>query len=95
MPYEYTLPTGYTEEEITEVIAESITSRREFAQRRLAAYVARCAMFEQRYGMSTATFLEQFEAGTLGDQPEWFDWYAAAQGKQIWSRKHTILAHLK
>src|SRR5688572_11662861 len=25
---------------------------------------------------------------------EWFDWYAAAQGKQIWSRKHTILAHL-
>ena len=40
------------------------------------------------------TFLERFEAGTLGDQPEWFDWYAAAQGKQLWSRKHTILAHL-
>ena len=95
MPYEYTLPAGYTEEEITEVIAESITSHREFAQRRLAASVARCAMFAQRYGMSTATFLEQFEAGTLGDQPEWFDWYAAAQGKQIWSRKHAILAHLK
>ena len=44
--------------------------------------------------MSTETFLEHFEADTLGDQPEWFDWYAAAQGKQIWSRKHTILAHL-
>jgi hypothetical protein len=94
MPYEYTLPEGYTEEEITQVIAESIASRREFAQRRLAAYETRCAMFEQHYGMSTETFLEQFEAGILGDQPEWFDWYAAAQGKQIWSRKHAILAHL-
>jgi hypothetical protein len=52
-------------------------------------------MFAQRYGMSTETFLEQFEAGTLGDEPEWFDWYAAAQGKELWSRKHTILAHLK
>jgi hypothetical protein len=93
MPYEYTLPEGYADEEITG-IAESIASHREFAQRRLTTYVERCTTFEQRYGMSTETFLERFEAGTLGDQPEWFDWYAAAQGKQIWSRKHTILAHL-
>ena len=85
---------SFTLEEITGVIAESIASHREFAQRRLAAYVERCITFEQRYGMSTETFLERFEAGTLGDQPEWFDWYAAAQGKQLWSRKHTILAHL-
>ena len=55
------------------------------------AYVERCTTFEQRYGMSTETFLERFEAGALGDQPEWFDWHAAAQGKQLWSRKHTIL----
>ena len=69
MPYEYTLPEGYAEEEITGVIAESIASHREFAQRRLAAYLARCTPFEQRYGMSTETFLERFEAGSLGDQP--------------------------
>jgi hypothetical protein len=94
MPYEYTLPEEYAEEEITGVIAESIASHREFAQRRLTAYTACCTTFELRYGMSTEAFLERFEAGTLGDQPEWFDWYAAAQGKQIWSRKHTILAHL-
>ena len=87
-------PSGYADEEITGVIAESIASHREFAQRRLATYVERCTTFEQRYGMSTETFLERFEAGALGDQPEWFDWYAATQGKQIWSRKHTILAHL-
>ena len=50
-------PQGYADEEITGVIAESIASHREFAQRRLAAYVERCITFEQCYGMSTETFL--------------------------------------
>jgi len=94
MPHEYNVPAGYAEEEVKEVIDESIASRLEFAQRRLAAYQASCATFEQRYRMGTHEFLEKFEAGTFGDQQEWFDWYAAAEGKKLWSRKHDILAHL-
>jgi len=94
MPYEYHVPAGYAEEEIKEVIDESIASRLEFAQRRLATYQASCTAFEQQYGMSTQEFLEKFESGALGDQQEWFDWYAAAEGKKIWSRKYDILAHL-
>jgi hypothetical protein len=31
----------------------------------------------------------------LGDQQDWFDWYAAVQGKKIWSRKRDILARLR
>lgn len=95
MPYEYTAPEGYAEKEIKEVIDESITSRLEFAQRRLSTYQASCVMFEQRYGMSTEEFLEKFESGILGDRQEWFDWYAATEGKNIWSRKRNILVHLR
>ena len=95
MSYPYDVPEGYAEEEITAVIAESIASHLEFAQRRLSAYQLHCSDFEQRHGMSTEEFLERFEAGTLGDQQEWFDWYAAAQGKKIWSRKRDILARLR
>jgi hypothetical protein len=94
MPYEYTVPTGYAEEEINEVIDESIASRLEFAQRRLADYQVSCAAFEQQYGMKSDEFLDKFESGALGDQQEWFDWYAAIEGKKIWSRKYDILAHL-
>ena len=94
MPYEYNMPAGYAEEEVQEVIDESIASHLAFAQRRLSAYQASCATFEQHYGMSTQEFLDKFESGTLGDQQEWFDWYAAAEGEKIWSRKHDILAHL-
>ena len=94
MSHEYNVPAGYAEEEVKEVINESIASRLEFAQRRLAAYQASCATFEQLYEMSTQEFLEKFESGTLGDQQEWFDWYAAAEGKKVWSRKHDIQAQL-
>ena len=95
MLYPYKVPKGYADDEVAEVIAESIASHLEFAQRRLSAYELRCTAFEQRYGMNTEEFLEQFEAGILGDQQAWFDWYAAAQGKRIWSRKHNILAQLR
>lgn len=94
MSYEYKMPAAYAEEEVQEVIDESIASRLAFAQRRLSVYQVSCATFEQHYGMSTQEFLDKFESGTLGDQQEWFDWYAAAEGKKIWSRKHDILAHL-
>ncbi len=94
MPYEYHTPTGYAEEEVKGVIDESIAARLEFARRRLSAYQVSCATFERRYGMTTQEFLEKFESGTLGDQQEWFDWYATAEGKKIWSRKRDILDHL-
>ena len=95
MAYSHHVPEGYAEDEITAVIAESIASHLDFAQRRLSAYQLHCSEFEQRHGMSTEEFLERFEAGSLGDQQEWFDWYAAAQGKKLWYRKRDILAHLR
>jgi len=53
MPYEYNTLEGYPEEEIKEVIDESIASRLEFAQRRLSAYQTSCTTFENRYGLNT------------------------------------------
>ena len=95
MTHTYKTPEGYEEQEVAEAIAESILSHLEFAQRRLATYQTRCLAFEQQHDMSTEQFLEGFDAGSLGDQQEWFDWYAAAQGKRLWIRKHDILAHLR
>jgi hypothetical protein len=89
------VPEGYAEDEITALIAESIASHLDLAQRRLSAYQVHCSEFEQRHGMSPEEFLARFDAGSLGDQQEWFDWYAAAQGKRLWSRKRDILAHLR
>src|SRR5215470_1998245 len=95
MLYQYQVPEGYEEAEVTAVLAESIQAHLAFAQRRMANYQASCATFEQRHGMSTEEFLAHFAAGDIGDEQEWFDWYSAAQGKNIWSRKYDILVHLR
>ena len=44
-----------------------------------AGFRVKLAGFEQKHGMSTAEFQARFNAGELGDAPEWFDWdgYAA------------------
>lgn len=48
-------------------------------RRKLAEFHEKLTAFEQRNGMSTEEFQRRFDAGELGDAPEWFDWdgYAA------------------
>ncbi len=50
-----------------------------------------CGQFEIRYRMDSEQFLTKFESGELGDDAEWFDWYAAVRGKKIWETKYKIL----
>jgi len=41
---------------------------------RLARYEADLKNFEARYGMTSATFYQQFEEGKLGDSMDFFEW---------------------
>jgi len=41
---------------------------------KLAGFRAKLAEFEQRHGMTTVEFQARFDAGDMGDAPEWFDW---------------------
>jgi hypothetical protein len=41
--------------------------------------------------MTTERCLEAFEAGELGDEEEYFDWYAAAQGRLSWDERRRNL----
>ncbi len=62
-----------------ELLDKIIESLVESDCRKLAGFRDKLAGFEQRHGMSTAEFQARFDAGELGDAPEWFDWdgYAA------------------
>lgn len=42
----------------------------------------RCRAFETKYGWSTDEFLHKFDAGEIGDDQDYFIWYALAQAKQ-------------
>lgn len=45
---------------------------------KLSGYRNKRQELERQHGMSTAVFLQRFEAGDLGDAAEWFDWDAIA-----------------
>jgi hypothetical protein len=42
--------------------------------------------------MTSAMFVKKFDAGTLGDEQEYFDWYAAVRGLNLWRERYEILS---
>jgi hypothetical protein len=43
--------------------------------------------FEERYDMSSEEFIEKFKSGELGDDEDFFEWYAIYQSKKHWEQK--------
>lgn len=48
--------------------------------------------FEKKYNLSTSVFLKKFEAGRLGDDADYFDWYAFAKLFHQWQDTLTALS---
>jgi hypothetical protein len=55
-------------------------------------YADICKKFENKYKMISEKFLEQFEAGKIGDEQEFFVWFAAARGLKLWRERDEILS---
>ena len=51
-----------------------------------------CLAFEQKFRMSSDEFMRQFESGALGDEAQYFDWYTAKRGLDLWERRYRILS---
>jgi hypothetical protein len=48
----------------------------DFCSNAMAFYKKALKDFEQKYHLSTNSFLKKIEAGQLGDDADFFDWYA-------------------
>ena len=47
--------------------------------------------FEQKYHRSTDNFLQEFEAGQIEDEADYFDWYAFAKLLAKWSKTQSLI----
>lgn len=47
--------------------------------------------FEQKYRLSTNSFLKRFEAGRMGDEADYFDWYAFAKLLARWQKTQSAI----
>ena len=83
---------NYEKGSIRNAVSFALSSAASNARQRLEHYSSICKKFEKKYKMTSAKFLEKFDAGTLGDEQEFFDWYAAARGLNLWRERYEILS---
>lgn len=83
---------NFTPQEASEVIREALAYNERVAIYKIKKYSGICENFEKKYGMDSDLFMEKFEAGELGDDSEFFDWYAAKRGIDIWNKRLKIIS---
>jgi hypothetical protein len=54
-----------------------------------------CENFEKKYGLDSDLFMEKFNSGELGDEDDFFDWYAAKRGLDIWNKELKIISGIR
>jgi hypothetical protein len=86
------LPALYSLDEVRRVVDSALRHEADLAEARRIYFERQCRAFEQKHQMTSDEFMEQFESGALGDDAEYFDWYAAKRGFDLWQRRFHILA---
>lgn len=82
----------FTPNEASEVIREALAYHERIAKYKIKKYSGICENFEKRYEMESDLFMEIFETRELGDNNDFFDWYAAKRGIDIWNKRLKILS---
>jgi len=83
---------GYEKGNIRNAVLFALTSSAAQARQRVEHYFAICRGFEKKHRMTSEQFVQQFDAGSLGDEQDYFDWYAAKRGLDIWRERYEILS---
>jgi len=76
------------------IVLEALQDHINFSYAQSLKFENECKTFEKKYKMDSELFLKKFDSGELGDDLQWFDWYASIRGKKIWEKKHQILSEI-
>ena len=76
---------------VQEIVRAALRNEAELARFRFEQFTKECQAFEQKFRMTTEVFGKKFEAGELGDAEQYFDWHAAARGREVWKQKSKVL----
>lgn len=55
----------------------------------IAFYKKAIKEYETKYHLTTQTFLKKFEAGKMGDEADYFDWYSFAKLLSQWQKNQS------
>jgi hypothetical protein len=94
MGVKLTISADYPQAEVLEMLQEALRNQLALTQSRLEQFERECRAFEEEYDMASDEFQRRFEAGELGDDAHWFDWFAAKRGLDTWARKLQVLSEV-
>lgn len=83
---------NYEKDSVRDAVSFALSSAVTHARQRYEHYLGICKKFEKKHKLTSAKFMEQFDAGDLGDDQELFDWYAAVRGLNLWRERYEILS---
>ena len=79
-------------DEVTDLLGSAVRHELDLARVRRDEFLKDCKVFEDKYHFSSDEFLERFESGELGDDADFFSWYAVKRGYDVWERRFQILS---
>ncbi|MBC8185238.1 hypothetical protein H8E88_29445 [candidate division KSB1 bacterium] len=82
---------NFSEHVIEETIKGSLDREFENAKFKIDRYSKICDSFQKKYEMTSENFFNKFEKGMLTEDDDFFDWYAAKRGLEIWNEKYHVL----
>jgi hypothetical protein len=82
----------YEKGSVRNAVSFALESATAQARQRYEHYSSICKAFEKKHKLTSAKFMEKFDAGAFGDEQEFFDWYAAVRGLDIWRERYEILS---
>ncbi len=79
---------------IADEVRESLEREFNISSRAISFYKKHIKSLEKKYRMTTSAFLEKFEKGDMGDEQDFFDWYAFHKLLSSWIRTKNALQPL-
>lgn len=77
------------------VLKTAIENEKKLLKSKIAVYSSRLKEYEKKHGMTTDKFLKKFETGELGDEEQWFEWFADADIRKELENKIKVLEGIK
>lgn len=94
MSFTLGIKTDFSPQEVTEVIRSALEHEKHVAKYKVERYSMICANFESKYEFDSGALKEKFETGNMGEESDFFEWYAAKRGFDHWSKKLKILSDI-
>ena len=92
MSFTLNIETDFSPQEVSEAIRSALEHERHVAKYKVRRYSIICQDFEAKFGLSSAELRAKFETGSIGEESNFLEWYAAKRRLDHWSKRLEILS---